>query len=344
MDLSYEETMRRIEEYEKNDFTNYKYCKEKKYPWHIHIYKGENQIIVSPLITSIGWYSVEMAWYRQITDVQNPQLIGEVILEAFEHIRISPVDARTQKERDEDSFIKSVVSYKTYKSFNRNYLLCGVILYEDGHITISQTKRLNNNNGYGGDDNTLIILHKNSDEKSIGNAVIKSFSDMEAFYQNLKKTKKSAQFAKFETLSGMTIAFQAPQSDEYTDEQDYSAAEIYQGYSYSKASINEPIANLYFGIAPELDCDISSENICRVYKVQYGNDIQITFEEVTHSLFELRVEITGEQIHHIIYLKKINDHELLSCELILNIKLSNKKLHTKIVKDFENMVKSCKIK
>ena len=341
MDLSYEETMRRIEEYEKNDFTNYKYCKEKKYPLDVVIYKGENQIIVSPYTTGIGWYSVEMAWYRQITDVQNPQLIGEVVLEAFEHIRISPVDARTQKEHSEDSVFKKVSSCKSYKTFDKKYLNCSILYYKDETYLLCHGGHNEKESVYPKQE---IKLSKNSSAELIGKAIINSFSDMEVFYQNLKKTKKSAQFAKFETLSGMTIAFQAPQSDEYTDEQDYSAAEIYQGYSYSKASINEPIANLYFGIAPELDCDISSENICRVYKVQYGNDIQITFEEITHSLFELRVEITGEQIHHIIYLKKINDHELLSCELILNIKLSNKKLHTKIVKDFENMVKSCKIK
>lgn len=158
MDLSYEETIRRIDEYEKNDPTNYKYCREKKYPHYIDLYKGENQIIVSPLITSIGWYSTPMAWYRTITDMQNPNLIGEMILQAFAHIENSPVDARTKAEREEDSFMKHAVSFKSYRAFNRNYILCCVILHEDGTYIVSQTEKLKGNKGYGGTDESLIHL------------------------------------------------------------------------------------------------------------------------------------------------------------------------------------------
>lgn len=90
MDLTYEETMRRINEYESNDPLNYKYCREIQYPYRIHVYSGEEQIIIVPLTTAIGWYSVEMAWHRCITDMMNVDLIGKTILEAFKYIYFLP--------------------------------------------------------------------------------------------------------------------------------------------------------------------------------------------------------------------------------------------------------------
>lgn len=123
-----------------------------------------------------------MAWYRQLSEIHNAKLIGETVSEAFEHIKNSPVDARTRKERDDDSFFKHAISHKTYRSFNKNYLLCGVILNEDGSMLVSQTRKLDNNNGYGGDDSTLIHLDSNSSSDHIGRAVLDSFAEMESIY------------------------------------------------------------------------------------------------------------------------------------------------------------------
>ena len=53
MELSYEETMRRIDEYEKeyaDEGLNHKLCRKVSFPYHVDLYKGENQIIIVPLI------------------------------------------------------------------------------------------------------------------------------------------------------------------------------------------------------------------------------------------------------------------------------------------------------
>lgn len=45
MELSYEEAMHRIDEYEKID-KGYKCCRETNFPYDIHLYRGEGQILV----------------------------------------------------------------------------------------------------------------------------------------------------------------------------------------------------------------------------------------------------------------------------------------------------------
>ena len=346
MDLTYEETMRRIDdremEYAKKGLKR-TFCRVIKYPYHVHLYYGESQIIVVPLTTAIGWFSVEMAWYCQITDLQNAKLIGETIFEAFEHIKNSPVDARTAQERCDDSFMKHAVSYKSYTAFNRNYLLCGVILHEDGRIVVSQTRKLDNNKGYGGDDNTLIHLNNSPSVEDIGNAVIKSFVEMKSFYENYKSVKPEIPRFEFQTLSDMKISFKIPQGDGYTDEEDYSSSEIYQGYSYSKSEDDdEPVGHIYFSIAAELNYDLSSENVLNVFEEKYGAATQYEYIECEHSIFKYRAEIIGKNIHRILYLKQIDENELLSCELTINTKKSGKRLDIKLTKDFESLIKTCK--
>jgi len=187
MDLTYEETMRRIDELERNDVLHRQLCRTKKYPYRISLYKGEGQILVVPTVTGIGWNYVEMAWYRKILEVQNAHVLGEALLEALEQIRISPVDARTEKERENDSVIANATSCKNYKEFNKTYLRCGVVYYEDGTFVISQTRRLAGNKGYGGEDSTLIYLPSHTTAEEIGNALIKSFIEMEHFYSKMPK-------------------------------------------------------------------------------------------------------------------------------------------------------------
>ena len=242
MELSYEETMRRIDKYEKeyaDEGLNHKLCRKVSFPYYVDLYKGENQIIIVPLITSIGFVETAMAWYRQVKELNNAQLIGQTVLEALEHIGKSPVDARTRYERAEDSFMKHAVSYKSYKAFNKNYLLCGIIMYEDGKYVVSQTRKLEGNKGYGGLDASLIHLDSSATALDIGNAVLTSFAEMESFYSKKTYTKPETPRCEFETLSDLKLSFEIPQDDGYTDEEDYGVEEIYQGYSYRESEDDE---------------------------------------------------------------------------------------------------------
>ena len=128
-------------------------------------------------------------------------------------------------------------------------------------------------------------------------------AEMEEYYINYKPEKKEIPRFKFETLSDMKISFKIPQGDGYTDEEDYSSSEIYQGYSYSKSEEDdEPVGHIYFSIAAELNCDLSSENVLNVFEEEYGATTQYEYIECEHSIFKYRAEIIGKNIHRILYL------------------------------------------
>ena len=345
VDLSYEETIRRItqreEEYAKKGLKR-SLWREVTYPYDVDLYKGEDQIIVVPTITTTGGFSVAMAWHRQITDLENDELIGITILEALEHIKKSPVDARTEKEREDDSIWKNASTYKSYKSFNKNYILCGVILYEDGKIIISPTEKLDGNNGYGGNDEGLVYLSINNSPEEIGNAVINCFKMMEEAEES-KKTGKKKRTSVIETLSDDKISFELPDLNRYEDEQDFHSAEIYQGYSFSYQNVDEPAARFYFSIAPELDNELNKEDaVINAFEEEYEEPSEVKFEKLTDSFYEYYADIISDNYRKIAYLRRMDENELFSCELIIETKALRKATMIKLIRDFDNMANSCK--
>ena len=186
MELSYEETMRRIDEYQKND-TRYIYCKEKAFPWMVEVFKGEHQLIVVPYITTIGYYYTSMAWYRTLDDSVSPDAIGKAVLDAFEHIRISPVDARTRAERNEDRFYLKETKCKSYKAFNKKYICSGVDMDEHGMYSVSTSVNSFDNNGYCDiEGDKPVTLSNTASAADIGNAVINAFRICEEYKASKK--------------------------------------------------------------------------------------------------------------------------------------------------------------
>lgn len=346
MELSYEETMRRIDKYEK-EFADKglerKFCRVNKYPWRICLYKGENKIIVVPQMTSIGGFSVEMAWFRQINDFNDVEKIGKIISEALKHISKSPVDARTLEERSADSILSNATNCKTYKEFEKSFLLCTVIYYEDGSYVIYPSGYNEKRIKYPAQENEISLPAESTDEL-IGQAIIKSFADMDYFHSKKRATRAKTIQQYFATLSDLKVSFEIPQDDKYTDEEDYGAAEMYQGYSYRKSEDDEEsVSDMYFGIAAELDCNLSSDKILTVFENRYGKASEYSYIPIEHAVFQFRAEISGNNIHRILYLKQIDSEELLSCELTIDTKRAGKRLSNKLVKDFEKLVSSCRV-
>jgi len=342
MDLTYEETMRRIEEEERTDILGRKCCREKRMPYHIHVYQGENQMLIVPLITAASGLSVEMARYWQIYDLKNEHIIGNAIFEALAYIKSRPVDARNAKERKEDAVMRRASKCKDYKSFYKKYLYAILTYQEDGTYLVSPDGHNETNYVYDRREHR-VHLPANITAETIGKVLIEQFAQMEAFYQSLKKQPPSRPRITFDTLSGDKLSFETLPEESYEEEEDYGTAEIYQGYSYYKESADESVADIYFSIAAELDCDISSDNIRKTYGKLYGADAEIRITDVTHPVFEKRIEVTGKKIHHITYVKQVDENELLACELELKVKPAGKRIYAKVLNDFEKLVESSKI-
>lgn len=339
MDLTYEETMRRIEEFEKNDILKRKLPREKKKPYHVDIYQGEGQMIVVPLVDCTNGLRVQMAKFWTMTDLTNAQQIGDIVQEAFAYIQVRPIDARTRAEKEADSVRANATTCKSYNTFCKKYMMCTVVYMENGSYAVTSTF----NHGQLNSEYEVVDLPKGASALDIGAEVIKGFAKIEAYCNMAKKQPPSRPRITFDTLSGAKFSFETLPEDGYEDEEDYGVAEIYQGYSYYKESDDESVADIYFSIAAELDCDISAENVQAVYGKRYGADANIEITQITHPIFEKRIEVISKKIHHITYVKQVDENELLACELELKVKPAGKRIYAKILKDFEKLVESSKI-
>lgn len=371
MELSYEETMRRIAEYEKNDLTGYmemlkemkfsyeeimrriakyekkelshKYCKENTFPWSVGVFKGEHRLFVVPYITTIGYYGTFMAWYRKLNDTESPEVIGEAILDAFEHIRISPVDARTRAERDEDLFYLKETKCKSYRAFNKKYMHCGINMNEQGIYSVSALISSDDNQGYGRiDGNETVKFPNNASSTDLGNAVINAFRISEKYARSQKPDPYPP--VDVELLSDQKVEIHPPRDRHFTDMGDGGIAEIYRAYEYYPKEGAESSAEFYLGIAAELDCDMSDENIRKAWEKQYDKAEFFEVKSVEYGIFKLRAEMRNKSVHRISYLLHIDESELLDCTMELHKPNSRKKLDEKLSSLFEEFARGCKFK
>lgn len=368
MNISYEEAMRRIDEYEEADLNNYineitsgsldheramyeiekykkklryKYCRETSFPHDIHLYRGEGQILVVPLTRSMFWLRHELSLYCSLSDSENAANIGKTIREVFDYLESCPVDTRTAEELKADSYLMNNTICKTYEKFIKKYSLCFAILNEDGTYIIAASER--DIKGYGGLDepNDLFRfkLPKEASEEEIGNAVIAALNHSD----ELERAKKSDPYPSvdIELLSDQKVEIHPPRDRHFTDMEDGGTAEIYRLYEYYPKEGAEPSAEFYLGIAAELDCDMSEENIRRVWKEMYGSAEMFTIGESTYETFTLRVEMRNKAVHRISYLKQIDENELLECTMEVKQHNRRKKLDERLSEMFETFAGKC---
>ena len=370
MELSYEETMRKISELEKADLDKYidsfknsdldpeiinyqikkrekqiknAYCKEKDFPWSVDVFKGEHQMIVVPYITTIFWYSTAMAQYRILNENDSAEIIGQAILDSFEHISRSPVDARTPAERDEDSYRKET-KCKSYKAFNKKYMCVGIkVENKQMEYCVSTSINSFDNNGYCDiEGDKPVILPNTALAVDIGNAVINAFKIIEEY----KKSPKPGPYPPIEVelLSDQKVEIYPPHDRHFTDMDDGGAAEIYRLFEYSPKDGAESSANFYLGIAAELDCDMSEDNIRKAWEKLHGKAEFFEVKQAEHGIFKLRAEMKNKSVHRISYLLQIDESELLDCTMELHKPNSRKKLDEKLSALFEEFARQCKFK
>lgn len=368
MNISYEEAMRRIDEYEKADLNKYieglkaygfdyertlyeieKYekklryrcCRETSFPYDIHLYRGEGQILVVPLTKCMFWRRRELSLYCSLSDSENAINIGKTIKEVFDYLKNCPVDTRNVEECRDDDYVLNNTICKNYKVFIKKYSLCFAVLNEDGTYIISASER--DNKGYGGlddpNDSFRFKLPKEASEEEIGNVVVAALNRSDEF----ERAKKPDPYppVEVELLSDQKIEIFPPRDRHFTDMEDGGATEIYRLYEYYPKEGAESSAEFYLGIAAELDCDMSEENIRRVWEEMYGSAEMFTIGESTYETFTLRVEMRNKAVHRISYLKQIDENELLECTMEVKQPNRRKKLDEQLSEMFETFAGKC---
>lgn len=306
----------------------------------IKVFKGENRYLIIPYDYSVGGYQVGSKRHVSLPEDINAEEMGNQLLKALETIKESPLDTRFAKQRADD--FSELTGFSTYAKFAKKYDGVAFLLMKDDsyYVGASAKKIKGSGAGWCGEQITQKYLSSAATAREIGESIFEAFDEVVAYYEKVTLLKHTK--SEFETLSNMRISFYEPNSEHYTDEQDFHAGEIYQGYSYYKEGADESVADLYFAFASELACDISPEHVQCVYEKYDGSAEKFMYAAIEHPVFEYRIEMESTKIHRIVYLAKVSEDELLSCELLLKKKSAGKRLHDKIVKDFEAMVKSCR--
>ena len=180
-----------------------------------------------------------------------------------------------------------------------------------------------------------------TDTEEIGKSVIDVFAASESYYGS-KKAYKVKDKRTISLLDEKKIVINSRWDDKWVDFQDGGSAEIYQLYKYV-ADDGDVLACIYWGIAPELDCDMSRDNVMTSWKRLYGKVDVYEYKLVTGSIFSTCAEMENEDVHKISYYVQMMDDLLLECGLeILKENVSGKQA-SQFIKFFNDVIVSSKI-
>ncbi|MBQ9767973.1 MAG: hypothetical protein IJW37_07715 [Lachnospiraceae bacterium] len=146
----------------------------------------------------------------------------------------------------------------------------------------------------------------------------------------------------FEILSEQSYSFLVPPEDCFTNQWDYHAAEIYQGYAYERESESESVSDMYFSIAAEFNCEIKESYAKAAYTRYEGAPIRSKLMTVEHSVFTHVYLFESAKTYRLTYLKKIDETELLGCELVLKKSVATPEEKERILREFKRFAGSCR--
>ena len=128
---------------------------------------------------------------------------------------------------------------------------------------------------------------------------------------------------------------------DFENAEDVGVAEIYQGYACFNDS-DELIADIYLGIAPEYDCDLSMDNVKKALEDAYGALDEFIFEQSENGIFTYVLEARNKKIHKKSYLLVQEEDLLLECTMEVNSPNRRKKMDEKVKKLFEKFALGCR--
>lgn len=303
----------------------------------MEIYKGEGRFLIIPFIEHLSGAHVEGEEAINVEDGVDPAEIGKIILEAKEYILNAPISRRVLKGEMENW--KNNSKYKSAKAFWKNSHFGDVTIESDGECEICTFVK--SEKPFFSPIDIIKEIKTKEDAEEIGKAVIDVFNASEEFYKNYVPPKKKTT-KEIKLLEGEKLIFKLPKEKDWKDMEDESAAEIYQAYECENA-YGELTAMMNFGIAAELDCDVSEENIKKVWESFNEKAKEFEYKKEENGIFKIRAEFKNKNVHKISYILNHGDKDILECTIEVYQPNRRKKLDEKLVKQFEEIVLSCKL-
>ncbi len=146
----------------------------------------------------------------------------------------------------------------------------------------------------------------------------------------------------FTCLNEKTYSYLLPKDPGFVDEGDCGAAEIHQAYGFGKEINYERDAVICFSIAPEFDCEIKESGAKAAYTRYDSAPTRSKLMTVEHPLFTHAYLFETPKKYRITYLKQLDEHELLGCELVLKKSGGDEAWRAKMMEEFKRFAGSCR--
>jgi hypothetical protein len=303
----------------------------------VRIFKGEGRFLIIPYIEHMSGAHVEGEKVINVEDSVDSVELGKLILKVKEYILKAPVSRRLPKELLSNWETNS--KYKSEKAFWKNNNYGWVDIKENGECEIYTVVK--SEKPFTNPQDIIKEIKTKEDAEEIGKAVIDVFNASEEFYKNYVPPKKKTT-KEIELLEGEKLIFKLPKEKDWKDMEDESAAEIYQAYECENA-YGELTAMMNFGIAAELDCDVREENIKKVWESFNEKAKEFEYKKEENGIFKIRAEFKNKNVHKLSYILNHGDNDILECTIEVYQPNRRKKLDEKLVKQFQEIVLSCKL-
>ena len=311
------------------------------YPLTITIYKDKDQMILVPTINHIYGYSIAACWGILIKQPFVNEDIGRGVREALNYIENAPFSKLTPKEREEQAAWKKLTNYSTINVFWKNVTVVEVYIKLSGEISICAYRKGKTYRSEFGECIRSEDLPAESTETEIGNVIADVIKTTEEYYQCI--SKRNLYPPKDLTLldeSKLTIT--PPKNSHFEDTGDMGAMECYQSYSYIPKEGDEASAIFYLTIAPEIDCDLSTDNVRACWEETYGAADMFEMKEESKGIYTHQAIMKNKEQYRKSYFLQMEEDLILECGMTVYMPNRRKKLCEKMETLFEEFAAGCK--
>ena len=309
-----------------------------EWPLNVYIYKGENRLLIIPLVSHKNGMLVDSEWFARLPiDCTNIE-IGTAVKESIRVIK---------EERPPEYNMATHIGawqkntkYKGWFSFWKNNQITLVTVSEGGETRVYSLVKSTTVRGASKEIAKECILQESSSAEELGQAVIDVFTALE---ERIKQSKPDPYPPKdLILLDESRLTITPPKNSHFEDTGDMGAMECYQSYSYIPKEGDEASAIFYLTIAPEIDCDLSTDNVRACWEETYGEADFFEMNEEPIGIYTHQAIMKNREQYRKSYYLQMEEDLILECGMTVYMPNRRKKLCEKMETLFEEFAAGCK--